>query len=354
MGGAMGGEIHVDRGASAGFPRELLGLLKSGGAEFVAQGRVGREAAQAVGNLGDVFGIHGQGRMADHLAEGAAGGRKHGAATRHRFDGRQAEALEEGGVNERAGRGIEVREIVVGDESEGLNIGCARRIADGPMNRVGAMPIAAGQSQLARGTGVLFETREGLDQAKVVFSGVLEARDVKEEGRGQTVAIENAFSGDLETGWRSEPAMVDAIVDDGDSLGGNGEETNDIARGAPANGDDARLASGEVTSEDASVKHALPVVFSPDVKRREIVNGGNPRRGAAKGHAPIRGDVKNVEPKLSGQARQNGLVPEDVLDGVPASLGHWHDRGVVPGEGEKRLVVFENKQDQLDRTIGLD
>src|SRR5262249_28795345 len=53
--------------------------------------------------------------VTDDFGEGGDVGGDHGGAAGHRFQGREAEALVEGGVNEEVGGGIEGREVGVGD-----------------------------------------------------------------------------------------------------------------------------------------------------------------------------------------------------------------------------------------------
>ena len=80
------------------------------------------EPTQLVGHGSDVFGIHGGRGLADDFAEGAAGGSDYRATARHGLDRRQAKTFIERGVNEGCGGAVQIRQRLVGDESEGAHI----------------------------------------------------------------------------------------------------------------------------------------------------------------------------------------------------------------------------------------
>jgi hypothetical protein len=137
--------------------------------------------------------------------------------------------------------------------------------------------------------------------------------------------------------------MVEAIVNRRQALGGHMEKIRDIARGVLANGDDAVLALRQASRYDSAVKHSLPVVFPRHTERREIVNRRDERARLRPKHAPVARNMEHVQAIAPDQARQNGLMPKNVLYWRAESLGDFDDPAVSTREREVRQVILKRK-----------
>lgn len=304
---------------------------------------IGAEAEHGGADRFDLFRFDQLGGIGNDFAERTASGGNHRSAAGHGFDGREPEAFVKGGVNENMSGAIEIGKFGIGNEPEGTNVAGVRRLSDAGMNLLGAMPIAAAEREEPIGTGLAFELFESFNEADVVFGGMFEAGDVEEKGSVQmkTSAGEGARGFGI---GREETVVFEAVVNDIDLGAFDAEETLDIGRGVVADGDDLVLTAGELLDDDLAVKHASRIVFAGDVERSEIVDGGDARTGRMPDEAAIAGDMQEVQAKLAGKARENGLVPKDIFDRGPKFFGDGDELEAITEAGEERAVFFEDEK----------
>lgn len=284
----------------------------------------------------DVFRVDEACGIADDLGEGAGGGTDDGAAAGHGLDGWEAEAFEEGRIHEGASSAVKIGEGLVGDKAEEADVCGVRRCSGGRVDVLGAMPVAPAKSEQPGRAGGGFEAVESLDQADVVFGGVLEAGDVEEVG-----LIETGLG---LCGTGVEAGVVEAVEDDALALQGDAEEALDVAGGAGADGEDLILTTGEPLHQHPAVEHAGEVVFSLHMERGEIVDGGDGDARRVKGHAAVAGDVEDVDALLAEPAGKEDMMPEDVAHSGSPFFRDRDEGHAVAGELEERQVLFQHKE----------
>lgn len=250
-------------------------------------------------------------------------------------------------VGEQIGAGVPERQILGGDETRGADAPAHRRGGDPGVDKLRPVPIRAGEHQIVGqvGTGA-DETLESLDQADVVFGGMLDAGQVHQVGAREGLADAKGGQGLGRGGL--EAAVVDAVPDHVDRGGRTVEKTLHIARGGVADGQEPGRLAGEAGDDVAAVGHAGGVVFPAHVKGRAIMYGDDLRAGGAGQDAAVAGDVDDLGTDGAEPAGQHKLVPEDVAHGGAPSLGDLDPSGAVQRAGEERAVGGEAEQAEPD------
>jgi len=289
-----------------------------------------------------VVGIGNQGCVTDDFAEGAAIRAEDGATASHRFDGRHAEALVKRGVNAGAGGVVERGQFRVAYKAEGADIVSERGLANGTVNGLSTGPILACENELPGGVGRAFELIEGVDEAHMIFSRMFEPRDVEEKGStGFPMGARLLMSSMI--GRRTEARVVQAIIDDADSVARNVEITEDVAGSIAADGDNGMLTVRQALDDDTAIKHAERIVLARDVKRGEVVDCGHGGAGARVEQTAIAWDVKDIKTVFADKARQECLMPQDVCDRMLKAFRDSDEFKSAIEFLEERQVAFEDK-----------
>src|ERR1043165_5385542 len=103
---------------------------------------------------------------------------------------------------------------------------------------------------------------------------MLQARDVEEEGRMQSMTLRERGRRSAAAGG-SESGVVDSVRDDGDARQWNAEEASNVVCGIAADRDDVILSVRELSDDRAAVEHPQHVVLFRQPERCEVVNRGN-------------------------------------------------------------------------------
>jgi hypothetical protein len=176
----------------------------------------------------------------------------------------------------------------------------------------------------------------------VIFSGMLQTRDIKEEwSAGFPVSAGGFVSHRI--GRRAKSLVVQAVVNDAHAIARHVEETENIAGGISANGDNGVLSLRETLDDNAAIKHSERIVLSHDVKRREIVDGGDHCARSRVEQAAIAGDMQHVQAPFACEARQDSLVPQNVGDGLSKTFGHADEFESAVEFSEERQIALENE-----------
>jgi hypothetical protein len=318
------------------MPVKTAGVFEAELDEAAADGLGSGEGLKGVLEAIDVFGVDDASGIADDLGEGTCGGADDGAAAGHGLDGWEAKALEERRINEGSGGAVEIGQGLVWDEAEEADISGVGRGSSGSVDVLGSMPVATAEGEQPGGASGGFEAVKGLDEADVVFGGVLEAGDVEEVGFVETGL---GFGG----GW-VEAGVVEPVEDDALAFHRDAEEALDVLSGAGADGEDLILTACEPLHEHTSVNHAGEVVFSFHMEGCEVVDGSDGGAGRIKGHAAVAGDVEDIDALLAEPAGEEELMPEDVADSRTPFFCDRDEGHAVASELEEGHVLFEHEE----------
>src|SRR5262245_39059437 len=121
-----------------------------------------------------------------------------------------------------------------------MNIRRERRMPDRCMDRFGPVPIAAAEDQLPVRSCSLLEFIKCGDQADVIFGGMFEERDVKEEWPMQLIKPCHFGAGGF-TRAGKKTLMFEAILNDRDLFLRQSEETRDVPCSGSTDSDDPIL-----------------------------------------------------------------------------------------------------------------
>ncbi len=323
-------------------------LAQSPPAQAVAKITVGRHGAKLASEIVRVLGIDNQCCVTDDLAQRTPIRAEHGAAASHRFNGRHAETFVEGGVDAGARGVVERWQFGIADKTEGSDVMGEGRLAYSIVNGFSAGPILARENELPAGAGRAFELIEGGDEADMIFSRMFEPRDVEKERRGGLPVGAGLAVGSI-VRRRAKSGVVQAIVDNADSIARNIEVTKDVAGSISADRDNGALAVSQALDHDATIEHAQGIVFARDMKWGEIVNRGDHGARARVKQTAIAWDVENIKAVFADEARQECLMPQNVCDRMSKAFRdsdefesaiEFPEEGHVPFEHKSREVVI--------------
>jgi hypothetical protein len=146
---------------------------------------------------------------------------------------------------------------------------------------------------------------------------------------------------------RTESRVVQAIIDDADSIARNVEVTKDVARSISTDRDNGVLAVSQSLDGNPAVKHAEGIVLACDVKRSEVVDRGDHGAGTRVEQSPVTRDVQDIETPLAHEARQDCLMPENICDGMSKAFGDGDEFKSVVESLEEGQVAFEDKGSEV-------
>src|SRR5207245_522583 len=125
------------------------------------------------------------------------------------------------------------------------------------------------------------------------------------------------------------------------------EKAADVARCGLADGDDFMLPPNEPTDATASIEHSPPIIFLRDMKRGEVVNGGDHSARLLPNHPAIAWNVQKVQTQTPGNGWKFGVMPKDIFYWRTEFFRNRHEPHVVAGEIEKREIIFQDEQREL-------
>ena len=203
---------------------------------------------------------------------------------------------------------IERRQFGIADKAEGANIVGKGRLADGIVNGLRAGPILARENELPGRAGRVLELIEGGDEAHMVFSRMFESRDVEEKGSAGLPVCAGLPASSVIRRW-TKPGVVQAVIDNADSVPRNVEVTKHVAGSISADGDNRVLAVSQSLDNNAAIKHAEGIVLARDVEWGEVVDRGDRGARARVKQTTIAWDVEDIETVFADEVRQHCLMP---------------------------------------------
>ena len=136
------------------------------------------------------------------------------------------------------------------------------------------MPVAASEYELPIRASFHFEFVESLNQTHMVLSGMLQAGDIQKERLVQPQMVFHEHLS-LFLGAGKEPFVVYAIINDCDALLTDSEECFQIMSRVLADRYELILPARQSFRHDPPIEHPFPIVFSRDMKWRQIMNSSD-------------------------------------------------------------------------------
>src|SRR5688572_26500058 len=109
-----------------------------------------------------------------------------------------------------------------------------------------------------------------------------------------------------------KPVVIQSIVDDMDSVIRNTKKFLNVPGGILADRNNRILSMRELADHDLSVEHSRPIIFFPDMERRQVVNGGDARTRSGPDHAAVARNMDQIQTVPMSQSRKVGLMPDDI------------------------------------------
>jgi hypothetical protein len=176
----------------------------------------------------------------------------------------------------------------------------------------------------------------------MVFSRMFEPRDVEKKGSADLPVRARLPMSSVIRG-RTEPGVVQAIIDNADAIAWNVEVTKDVPGSISADCDNGVLAVSQSPGGDAAIKHAEGIVLACDVKWGEVMDRGDHGAGPRVEQTSVAWDVEDIETVFAHEARQDGLMPQNVRDGMSKAFRNGDEFESAIKFPEERHVAFEDK-----------